>query len=291
MSFTSIIKNYTHISGYQIGDYKNKIENKSKDIKVILDEFVLNKKYEYINLELIDYYLTDLKQKTNNLDNCNDENDVNECVSDIYLIFKKIEEKLSYMLKEAKLDQALAKMSGLFNESVKNVTELKEQIKNQETHDIYALAAKENQKRSDNFRVTFILLIIVAIIFIWFCAITKTYFGLEDYDYWFFKGTLVLTSVTLITYFLKQSVKYQKIADQCRQTKMELEAFPSFVASFTTEDPKIIEIRRELALKYFGRELDSTTKDDTGGIIAEQMRSTTEMVKATTEAIKNLKGS
>lgn len=286
----SNVKNYTYISSYEIESYKNKIDFLYKSIKEVVDEFILNKKYDYLDSELIDYYLSDLSDKVHQLDNFSTENNVLDCIVDIYGFFEKIEENLSSTLKKVKTDEVLMKMNTL-DEGIKNVAELKEQIKNQETHDIYALAAKENQKRSDDFRMAFILLIIVAIIFIWFCAITKTYFGLKDYDYWFFKGTLVLTSVTLITYFLKQSVKYQKIADQCRQTKMELEAFPSFVASFTTEDPKIIEIRRELALKYFGRELDSTTKDDTGGIIAEQMRSTTEMVKATTEAIKNLKGS
>ena len=46
---------------------------------------------------------------------------------------------------------------------------------------------------------------------IWFSLVTKGYFGLSGYDYYFFKGSLVLTSITLITYFLKQSVKYQKL--------------------------------------------------------------------------------
>ncbi|MDF9439507.1 hypothetical protein O9Y77_17270, partial [Acinetobacter baumannii] len=170
--------------------------------------------------------------------------------------------------------------------SIKDVNELKEQIKNKDTHDIYEIAANENQDRADNSRMAFIILIIFSIIIVWFCSVTKTYFGLKDYDYWFFKGTLILTSVTLITYFLKQSVKYQKIADQCRQTKMELEAFPSFVASFTTEDPQIIEIRKELALKYFGRELDNKTNDETSNILQDQMKNTTEMVKTAMEVLK-----
>lgn len=260
------------------------IKSLNRSITNIFVSFLENDLIDLFNFNLISLLLDDFESVVKRLRNNKYSPLIDTFYEEIIVAQKNILNQLNInyssartKLKEKKLD-----------ESIKDVAELKEQIKNQETHDIYALAAKENQKRSDDFRVAFILLIIVAIIFIWFCAITKSYFGLKDYDYWFFKGTLVLTSVTLITYFLKQSVKYQKIADQCRQTKMELEAFPSFVASFTTEDPKIIEIRRELALKYFGRELDSTTKDDTGGIIAEQMRSTTEMVKATTEAIKNL---
>ncbi|MFP0859324.1 hypothetical protein ACLDYQ_19080 [Acinetobacter baumannii] len=49
-------------------------------------------------------------------------------------------------------------------------------------------------------------------------------------------------------------------------------------------------VRKELALKYFGREVDGAAHKDMSNLITDQMKSTTEMVKATTEAIKNLKG-
>ncbi|WON80803.1 hypothetical protein OK024_03190 [Acinetobacter sp. UGAL515B_02] len=49
-------------------------------------------------------------------------------------------------------------------------------------------------------------------------------------------------------------------------------------------------VRRELALKYFGREIDGTAHKDMSNLISDQMKSTTDMVKATTEAIKNLNG-
>lgn len=207
----------------------------------------------------------------------------------IDFFYDKIRDVLSKILKELVNDYSKKELNqkiDYLDENIKNVNELKEQIKNQDTHDIYESAANENQARADNSRMAFIILIIFSIVMVWFCSVTKTYFGLKEHDYWFFKGTLVLTSVTLITYFLKQSVKYQKIADQCRQTKMELEAFPSFVASFTTEDPQIIEIRKELALKYFGRELDNKTNDETSNILQDQMKNTTEMVKAAMEVLK-----
>lgn len=42
-------------------------------------------------------------------------------------------------------------------------------------------------------------------------------------------------------------------------------------------------------MKYFGRELDNSAKNETSSIISDQMKNTTELVKVTTEAIKNLK--
>ncbi len=262
--------------------------NLVKEYKVLMDTIIDDKGVEFIDFNLLDIYFTELQHTTASFLHSSDDaqliNYLNNIIDNLNKILKNLLGVISE-IEQNRLDNKIAHL----DESIKNVNELKENIKNQETHDVYNLAATENQEKSDNFRLAFLIIIFVSIVFVWFCAVTKTYFGLSKYDYWFFKGTLVLTSVTLITYFLKQSVKYQKIADQCRQTKLELEAFPSFVASFTTEDPKIIEIRRELALKYFGRELDNSTKNETSSIISDQMKNTTELVKATTEAIKNLK--
>ncbi|MDC5358575.1 hypothetical protein NRA39_10320 [Acinetobacter baumannii] len=169
---------------------------------------------------------------------------------------------------------------------IENVKTIVEQTKNVKIHDYYDLAAKENQDKSDINRVLFIFLIFLSLTVIWFSLVTKGYFGLSGYDYYFFKGSLVLTSITLITYFLKQSVKYQKMADQCKQTKLELEAFPSYVANLSNEDPLVADLRKELAMKYFGRDVDNKSNDETSNILQDQMKNTTEMVKAAMEVLK-----
>lgn len=169
---------------------------------------------------------------------------------------------------------------------VEEVKILVEQTKNLKIHDYYDLAAKENQNKSDVNRSLFIFVIILSLTIIWFSLVTKGYFGLSGYDYYFFKGSLVLTSITLITYFLKQSVKYQKMADQCKQTKLELEAFPSYVANLSNEDPLVADLRKELAMKYFGRDVDNKSNDETSNILQDQMKNTTEMVKAAMEVLK-----
>ncbi|TCB81667.1 hypothetical protein [Acinetobacter sp. ANC 4173] len=199
-----------------------------------------------------------------------------------------IEQLKDFHYKSSKYIEILNKKIELQNESIQNFNQLIEKEKNTNTHDIYDLAVKKYSDRSYGYRVVFLVLIVLVVILVWFSAVLKKSLGLDQYDYWFFKITLAITSVTLITFYLKLSTKYQNIADQCEQTKLELEAFPSFVASFSTEDPKIVEIRKELALKYFGRDLLNNDKGETSNIITDQMKNTTELVKATTEAVKNL---
>lgn len=261
---------------------KEVLESLKNEINKFFELLLKENSLEVLNLNIINFYLNDLEVIVSNFRE-------SEISAKSEMIYGKIVDILEKILKELFSNYSsleVNKKIEYLDTNIKNMNELKEQIKNKDTHAIYESAANENQDRADNSRLAFIFLIIFSIVMVWFCSVTKTYFGLKEYDYWFFKGTLILTSVTLITYFLKQSVKYQKIADQCRQTKMELEAFPSFVASFTTEDPQIIEIRKELALKYFGRELDNKTNDETSNILQDQMKNTTEMVKTAMEVLK-----
>jgi hypothetical protein len=194
-----------------------------------------------------------------------------------FLAYKEDTDRIVAALKEREL------------ELIKSIEEVKvvfEQTKNLKIHDYYELAAKENQSKADINRVLFISLIFLSLTIIWFSLVTKGYFGLNGYDYYFFKVSLVLTSITLITYFLKQSVQYQKIADQCKQTKLELEAFPSYVSNLSNEDPLVADLRKELAMKYFGRDVDNKSNDETSNILQDQMKNTTAMVKAAMEVLK-----
>ncbi|MFW6745345.1 hypothetical protein ACODTT_14645 [Acinetobacter pittii] len=196
------------------------------------------------------------------------------------------EEFLAYKEDAEQTVEALKRREEELVKSIEEVKTIFEQTKNLKIHDYYDLAAKENQNKSDINRVLFISLIFLSLTIIWFSLVTKGYFGLSGYDYYFFKGSLVLTSITLITYFLKQSVKYQKMADQCKQTKLELEAFPSYVSNLSNEDPLVADLRKELAMKYFGRDVDNKSNDETSNILQDQMKNTTEMVKAAMEVLK-----
>lgn len=112
--------------------------------------------------------------------------------------------------------------------------------------------------------------------------LVENYLG--DIEFWVLKFSILAGGITLITYFLKQSAHYQRLADQSHQTQVELQAFPSFMERIPTEEAA--SVRKELALKYFGREIDGAAHKDVSNLISDQMKSTTEMVKAATDVLK-----
>lgn len=167
--------------------------------------------------------------------------------------------------------------------------EYKNILKNIRTQDYYDTAKEEFLKKSKKYRNTFLVILILALMIAMVSVLAEPRFFLDKFDYWFLKISSILVSITIITYFLKQSIHYQKFADQANQTGLEIRAFPTFIAGADKETES--EIRKQLALKYFGREIDGAAHKDMSNLISDQMKSTTDMVKATTEAIKNLKGS
>lgn len=157
------------------------------------------------------------------------------------------------------------------------------------TEDIYDKAVTKYQKLERYYRKYFYfsigVLLIVSILLLFLKSYLVTTY-LSNYEFWAIKVSTLLVGITLISYFLKQSSHYQRLADQNYQTQVELQAYPSFMESIPTEEAA--SVRKELALKYFGREIDGATHKDMSNLISDQMKNTTDMVKATTEAIKNL---
>lgn len=105
--------------------------------------------------------------------------------------------------------------------------------------------------------------------------------------YIIFKVAILLVGITLSTYFLKLTSFYQLRQEQAKQTKLELEAFPDFVSGMDKDVAN--NLREELALKYFGKDVDKTQIDKTGDLIQEQMKISTDLVKASVDMFKNIK--
>ncbi|ENX22487.1 hypothetical protein F892_01729 [Acinetobacter vivianii] len=210
----------------------------------------------------------------------------------------------------------------LFHESIKNeisqliveaknelvdFRKLKSQVKNSKVQSFYELEAKKYFRYALIYRVLFLIFIGLAAYISWWMvegitsALTdlestlsssrvaldvfeKKYTPAVSFTFWFSKITLLIAFLSVITYFLKQSNHYQKLGDQANQTDLELKSLPSFISGLSSQDE--LEIRKELALKYFGKQTDGSTSTDMSNLLADQMKSTTEMVKATTEALK-----
>lgn len=158
------------------------------------------------------------------------------------------------------------------------------------TEKIYDKAVDRYRKLEVDYRNLFYLSIGITLIFSILVFSLKgqlvpNFFS--NIEFWAIKISLLAVGITLITYFLKQSTHYQRLADQNYQTQIELQAYPSFMESIPTDEAA--SVRKELALKYFGREIDGSVHKDMGNLVVDQMKSTTEMVKATTDAIKKLK--
>lgn len=100
-----------------------------------------------------------------------------------------------------------------------------------------------------------------------------------------FKITFILFAIFLITYFLKQATHYRKLADIAEQRHLELQAIPSFLS--TISDQAQNDVRKELALKYFGQPLDDKHYSSTESLIQDQIKSSTELLKMTTSLIKS----
>lgn len=162
--------------------------------------------------------------------------------------------------------------------------QVKNIIENQKAEAFYSTAEGEYKVKHEKNRNYFFWTLGITVTFSIILIFLKKCFELGDYDYWFVKASTIIVGVTLISYFLKQSTHYQKLSDQCKLTSLELEAFPSFTASLNGND--ISDIRKDLALKYFGREMDGSIHKDVSNLVTDQMKSTTEMVKAVTEVIK-----
>lgn len=105
-------------------------------------------------------------------------------------------------------------------------------------------------------------------------------------EYWVIKLSIIVIGITLVTYFLKQSTHYQKLADQNYLTQLEIQAYPAFMNSVPPEQS--IEVRKTLALRYFGREIDGSAHKDMSNLISDQMKCTTELIKASAEVVKGM---
>lgn len=241
-------------------------------------------------------FLESIKEDVDDVSNLllNEINDdiLQQCLSKIneinFLIQKYEAVKSSF--KDLSIN-ALSPVIAEVNTELSNFRRLRNLVDNARTEGIYNNAVIKYRNLEENYRSYFywglaiVLCLSVGLLTLKHELVPYLFSTIE---FWAVKVSLLLVGITLISYFLKQSAHYQRLADQNYQTQVELQAYPSFMESIPTEEAA--SVRKELALKYFGREVDGTAHKDMSNLISDQMKSTTEMVKATTEAIKNLKG-
>ncbi|WP_336949074.1 hypothetical protein [Acinetobacter junii] len=98
------------------------------------------------------------------------------------------------------------------------------------------------------------------------------------------KVLIVAVGITLCTLFLRRSAHAKKLHEKAYQTHVEINAYPIFIKSLKEDDQH--EITKELALRYFGNDIDQTQNDKIGDLMQDQLLAGTELIKASAELVK-----
>lgn len=277
-------------TGHNLKEYIESIRKKINGLSSPDDIALLN--WIETRLNYIFPALSKVKSPVNNLDEKSRkiiESYPDQIQADIYSCDVFLEEFLSIKNSyNAIVTQPLNKTIGEVEQELNKFRRLRGISDNAKTEDIYNNAVDKYRTLEKQYREYFYHSIITVFSVITFLFLFKSalqyIWGLENIEFWIFKLSVLGVGITFITYFLKQSAHYQRLADQNYQTQVELQAYPSFMESIPTSEAA--SVRKELALKYFGREIDGAAHKDMSNLISDQMKSTTEMVKAATDVLK-----
>lgn len=166
-------------------------------------------------------------------------------------------------------------------DEIRECRELKDILKNYKTYEFYEESEKKHNKYYYIYLGVSIILSLGGLIGAWvILALQKEMiekYSVSIYDYWAIKISFIIIMITMITFSLKQAIHHQKFKDQAEKTKLELQALPSYMFNFTVEQRN--RVYSELTLKYFGREIDTTSYLEMNNIIQEQLRLSNELLK------------
>jgi hypothetical protein len=175
-------------------------------------------------------------------------------------------------------------------EKIKDLESVRLALEMRSTNQIYSNLAEKYEVESKNyFKYFYICLGISAALTIFSIA----YYANEKPINWItfvsIKLLILALAITLCSIFLRRASHAKKLQDQAYQTHVEIDAFPIHVRSLKEEDKQ--ELIKELALKYFGKELDQTQNDKVGDLMKDQLAAGTELIKASAELVKAKGGS
>ncbi|WP_334007191.1 hypothetical protein [Acinetobacter colistiniresistens] len=172
---------------------------------------------------------------------------------------------------------------------IKKIRELRNRLQNADSENIYDSAKNNFNNTKHSYLGLFFFTVIATLSFAVASLVFKKNFfdrfEIEAYDYWVFKITVLSLCVTILSFFLKQVVHYQKKEDFAEKISLELNAFPSYISDLDPEDG--VKLRKELALKYFGND-QNKGNIEASNLNVEQMKVNAELIKISTEVIKNL---
>lgn len=207
-------------------------------------------------------------------------------VYQVYLTAKRIadrEDKANRLIEELTNQVEEAK------DSVRNLKSARLALEGQKTEEIYSEASLRYLESARNYEWTFYLIFIAAIIVTIVSFIHFPYSTTDIVDFILYKVLTVSVVITFGTIFLRKASHLRKLHDQAHQTSMELQALPLYLKNVKSDDHS--EIYKNLAEKYFGKEIDQTQNDKIGDLMQDQLAAGTELIKASAELVKSVKPS
>lgn len=220
-----------------------------------------------------------------------DVNNVLNSIQELFQAFNTISNIVNNEKKANDLIKELEKQVERVTESAKNVESAKLALESNETDKIYKdLSDKyedEYELNNEYFRNSLILTVCCTILSVFYTFTTS----ITDINWPVFISIKILifaVGVTLCALFLRRSAHAKKLHEKAYQTHVEINAYPIFIKSLKEEDQQ--EITKELALRYFGNDIDQTQNDKIGDLVQDQLSAGTELIRASAEMVKAKQG-
>lgn len=182
------------------------------------------------------------------------------------------------------IDKAVEEAKNKLNYKLGEIDAVKKVLEGQKTEDIYSKAHEEYKEDAVFFECWFYLVTFIGGMSVICTLVFPDFRPNELYDLITIRVIIFSLTITLATLFLRKSSHLRKLSDQAKQTSLELQALPTFITELDKEDQRAIY--KELASKYFGKELDQTQNDKVGDLMKDQLVAGTELIKASAELVK-----
>ncbi|ENV71461.1 hypothetical protein F946_03140 [Acinetobacter johnsonii ANC 3681] len=191
------------------------------------------------------------------------------------------ENRIKYKAFEEFMNEVVLDRDGMIDKFEKYFSKIQsdwKKIQQIKTENVYLNSYHKNTARSKNSESKFIGVTVFSLMLSLITIIAFIFKAIDFSQFISIKIMIVVFFGILIAYYLKISTHYRRLADQAEQTHLELLAFPQYAAELGEE--KSNEIKEQLALKYFGKEIDPSGYQKIGDIAQEQLKTSSELVKA-----------
>lgn len=249
--------------------------------------------YQIVGKNFISYMQEVIKAiNQNSIEITSDEvSGVLNSIQELFQVFHTIANIVQNDKKAEELISDLEKQVEKATESVQKIDSAKLALETSETDKIYKdLSSKyeeEYELNNEYFRNSLIITVC--------CTFLSIFYTLNipiDKINWpvfiSVKLLIIAVGITLCTLFLRRSAHAKKLHEKAYQTHVEINAYPIFIKSLKEEDQQ--EITKELALRYFGNDIDQTQNDKIGDLVQDQLSAGTELIRASAEMVKAKQG-